>query len=156
MERSGPMERGEERARGQGRGALRSPRGRRYPAGSPAGPEVRGAPGGRSVSPGCPRGARPSRRPGGGSCSAPPGGCGPALPAVPAPQPPTARPALPAGRRRSGSLRPGLLLSFGALVCFLTRCNAASIFPPALWKTAAEIPRLGGDPVCTPPEPAQS
>lgn len=59
------------------------------------------------------------------------------------------------GGRRSGSLRPGLLLSFGALVCFLKGCNRASIFPPALSETAAEIPHLRGTRVCTQPKPAQ-
>lgn len=59
------------------------------------------------------------------------------------------------GGRRSGSLRPGLLLSFGALVCFLKGCNRASIFPPALSETAAEIPHLRGTRVCAQPKPAQ-
>lgn len=154
----------EERADAEGRGAVRPPRGGRHPTGPRPGRELRlrvALPKGRSV-PGVPRGPRPSRRPAGGAGTAPPGGRGPAAlpqplasPPCLAPQPEAARPPVPAGRRRSGSLRPGLLLSFGALVCFLTCCNAASIFPPALSKTAVEIPHLGGNRMCTPPGPAQ-
>lgn len=61
-------------------------------------------------------------------------GRGPAAPASPA-APGSAAAGGPGigprrGGRRSGSLRPGLLLSFGALVCFLKGCNRASIFSP--------------------------
>lgn len=59
------------------------------------------------------------------------------------------------GGRRSGSLRQGLLLSFGALVCFLKGCNGASIFPPSRSETAAQIPHLRGARVRTQPKPAQ-
>lgn len=135
--RSGPMRRGEERwhPRGPGRPELRL-RGRSRRDGA------------------CPRGARAP--PAAAAAPRPPGApAALASPPCPAPLQAAARPPVPAGRRRSGNLRPGLLLSFGALVCFLTCCNAASIFPPALSKTAAEIPHLGGNRMCTPPEPAQ-
>lgn len=88
---------------------------------------------------GCPRGYPPPRLPSTAvtqhRCREPRTGAGGAAgTGVPEPPLPPQLPEAPAARprRRSGSLRRGLLLSFGALVCFLKRCSRASIFPRPL------------------------